>query len=502
MPLPLLALGLAAGGAAAAGGGAALKIGNNTYRSSNFADTKHYDANRYNYGGSPTGAADAANRYRGIADQAQTRGGEQVNYGQANYDRQLGMAARNQQGQMAGLMEARARGLIPSIAQQQADIQMQQATAAQASAANSARGAGGLALAQQNAANNTATMQSAISSQAQVNAAQERMAAEQAAFGAYSGMRGQDLGSQAQTAQQAQYQAQLNAQQRAQNDQMTMGMTQNEMGVNNAQLNANTQQQAILAGQHAGAQQTNAGINQQNANRQMDWVKLGLGATQGGAEMGSAMGKRAEGGPIAPGQRYLVGEKGPEMVLPLYDQPQGKMLQIGADNRGFYMDEPSADDDRPSLAGHQGLMAEPPPIAARTPVKLNAPHRAERPMTDEEMLRAVAALEGQMRGEHEMRMSSGPAVRARAHGGPVASGNPYLVGENGPEMIVPSEAGMVIPNGLFSDSMTSGSGPGRASMDRLNGNGSMNVLGSLKAHSNFATQYQRDPTGGMRGGLF
>ena len=34
----------------------------------------------------------------------------------------------------------------------------------------------------------------------------------------------------------------------------------------------------------------------------------------------------------------------------------------------------------------------------------------------------------------------------RAEGGPVKKGEPYVVGEKGPELIVPSESGNVIPN--------------------------------------------------------
>ena len=51
-------------------------------------------------------------------------------------------------------------------------------------------------------------------------------------------------------------------------------------------------------------------------------------------------------------------------------------------------------------------------------------------------------------------MGSGPLGKlasflfpqARAAGGPVAAGLPYLVGERGPELIVPRLAGTVIPN--------------------------------------------------------
>jgi hypothetical protein len=39
------------------------------------------------------------------------------------------------------------------------------------------------------------------------------------------------------------------------------------------------------------------------------------------------------------------------------------------------------------------------------------------------------------------------------------------------------------------------------SFDQVNGDGGMDVLGSLKKHSNFATQFQSNPTGGMGGGF-
>lgn len=39
-----------------------------------------------------------------------------------------------------------------------------------------------------------------------------------------------------------------------------------------------------------------------------------------------------------------------------------------------------------------------------------------------------------------------PGVGRRAAGGPVDAGRPYIVGERGPELIVPRQAGMVVPN--------------------------------------------------------
>lgn len=44
-------------------------------------------------------------------------------------------------------------------------------------------------------------------------------------------------------------------------------------------------------------------------------------------------------------------------------------------------------------------------------------------------------------------VSSLMGLPGRATGGPVSPGQPYLVGENGPEMFVPTSAGAVAPNG-------------------------------------------------------
>ena len=38
-------------------------------------------------------------------------------------------------------------------------------------------------------------------------------------------------------------------------------------------------------------------------------------------------------------------------------------------------------------------------------------------------------------------------IQPRKDGGPVGKGQPYIVGEEGPEIIIPSEDGFVIPNG-------------------------------------------------------
>ncbi|MFA6271164.1 MAG: phage tail length tape measure family protein [Candidatus Paceibacterota bacterium] len=52
----------------------------------------------------------------------------------------------------------------------------------------------------------------------------------------------------------------------------------------------------------------------------------------------------------------------------------------------------------------------------------------------------------------------GGTVEARAVGGPVSANTPYIVGESGPELFVPTQAGTILPNVVnnFSINMTSG----------------------------------------------
>jgi hypothetical protein len=43
---------------------------------------------------------------------------------------------------------------------------------------------------------------------------------------------------------------------------------------------------------------------------------------------------------------------------------------------------------------------------------------------------------------------------ARAAGGPVSGGMPYLVGEKGPELMVPGSSGTIVPAGKFGGGVT------------------------------------------------
>lgn len=320
MALPLIPLIAAGVGMAGAGGGAMSNIGRNDNRHENFGDSKHYDANRYEYGGRP-GAADAyAQRYQGLAagwqGKAAEYGAQQqglFNQGQVGLQQQ--QQARLQQQQAADLMMRRATGQTPSIAQMQANRAMGQAVAAQASQAASARGPAALALAQQNAGNNMANVQQDIAGQSAVAAAQERLAAEQAAFGAYSGLRGADVGA-AQAAFGAGAQSGglgiqaggLGAQ---------YGQMENQ--VRQAQTQANIDQQRIVSGSQQQGQSIESQQDQANAARDERMLKMVMGAGEGAAGAVGKIGAKASGGPIKSGNPYLVGEHGPELILPAQD---------------------------------------------------------------------------------------------------------------------------------------------------------------------------------------
>lgn len=381
MAIPLLIAGgvAAASGAGLIGGGAASGVGKDSTRAPTFGETKDYDPNKYMYGGHAGGASEAANRYAGQAALAQGRGGPQAdfagaqpNYARANeWDAYAGQQAvnaglaRGGQQNVTDLMMGRATGAVPSIAGQQAaqDMRMVQqnamhqqraAMAQQGAQAASARGAAGVALAGQTAANNTANATSAIgnsaamagqniSGQAQVNAATERMQAEQAAMGAYSHMRGGDQSSQGlayqgqqNAAQQTQFGAQLGSQQQqfnaglrdsqaGRNDAMTQYMTGAEQNVQHAALQGGISQQQTLAGSQAQAASAHAAQGAANAQGQRDTLFKAVDLVKGGGGGGGGTPGRADGGPITKGHQYMVGEEGEEAVL----HPGGRMDIVG-----------------------------------------------------------------------------------------------------------------------------------------------------------------------------
>jgi hypothetical protein len=422
------------------------------------------DAN-FQYGGAAGGAEATANQYAMNSAAAQGRMGAQADYGQANQDRNNGQAARTQQQMMANQVAARAAGQSPQIAQMVAQRQYQQAAAAQASQAASARGAAGIALAGQTAANNTARAYGDIAGQEQINAANEQRTDEANALGAFSNLRQGDIASQGQTAQQAQYQAGLQQQQNALNDQRSINYDQLANQVRTTQLQARGNVQSLDSANRLGAAGINSAVGAQNAqtNQQnfQSAVKMASGAMGGGAAMG-----KAKGGNVASGRPYLVGEEGPELVIPkqnavviparptaaLLGRPEpradgGPMMAGGADAGVLPLYAPEGYDLQQTPEGHAYLARDPATLDSsegrpslsfsvpdRAPARAKAaPAPAPGPMrtrqkTPEELM-AEAEAYGRAQDEiHRAYMAQGPAVVPRANGGEmVAGGAPRFV---------------------------------------------------------------------------
>jgi len=67
-----------------------------------------------------------------------------------------------------------------------------------------------------------------------------------------------------------------------------------------------------------------------------------------------------------------------------------------------------------------------------------------------------------------------PKPAARASGGPIASGVPYIVGERGPELVIPSLPGYVLPSYL-SQRPASISGAGSSGVGGGSGSGGLSI---------------------------
>ncbi len=324
------------------------------------AEKKQY-TNHFQYGGYEGGASQAADYYQRTAAGAQ---GRQI-YDQANRWGDQNFQSRGQQVGLADMMRRRATGETPSIAAAMGQQATGRLVADQSSIAAGARGPAAIALAQQQNAANSAQGVSAIANQTEINAANERMQAEQNAFGAYSGIRGGDAAMNAQTAQQAQAQQGLNDaffnanSDRAVNVNTTqLGAQQNEVGVKQAadQGNANRNQAAAQANQAHQDAQTGMWVGlggalfgtaalaiasflggsskggpapPSNTGGGSNPVGTGIGGDNSGGipappspdddPTGKPYGTFAAGGPIGANKLALVGEEGPELIIPRKD---------------------------------------------------------------------------------------------------------------------------------------------------------------------------------------
>lgn len=484
-----------------------------------------------------SGADQDVQRYRSLGEAANNRAAYQLNYG--NADSSLNLAtgeignadnARGAQTDSLGLARSAAMGQAPSQAELLGRNTLDQGFQQQLAAASSARGgsigqAAAMRAAQQGGA---AYYQQGTNALAAMRA-NEMATARQDYANQAAGVRAGDLSSAGQyagigalQAQEANAQGQLEMQQRQLNQQGQQFGEQKAFDVNTAQLNADLQNQALAQGDR----QFQVGVGLQQQQNAYNLMGAGIGA---GATFGAAM-ARAKGGPVSGGQPYLVGEQGPELVVPKKDgvvvpapqtaevmslyEPPGMQLHQSLDGHA-YLDAGAPPAPAPSLSGPYtgpgaprrslgevaaARAAVPPPALVAGATAASAQARREhapqpttpRKLTPAEMMAAANAMGAQMRAEHEARMAVGPAVRppataagalapypypnqgamtpadfraataagalapprlmggradpyapsmgevaARVCGGPMYSGRPYMVGEGGPEMVLP-----------------------------------------------------------------
>lgn len=274
MPPVLLA------GAVVGGGLLAKKIADNSHkpntgaRVGNFQNTPGYDANRFEYGGHP-GAGDAtAARYAGEAGKANTTAGQFLE--QQGQDRGLGLQARGSQNDALGLMINRARG-GNLVSDRMAGAARTDLGARMHSAAASAQGPAALATAQQDAMAAEAQGLGQINQQATTAGIQEQQGAEQAAFGAASGMREGDAAARGQSIAGANAMGGLGVQ---------YGQLENQVQATRGQIN--TGQQQLVEGSKQSMDKLNVGIEQAGRQRDTEGMKMATGAAVGLAQTGMA----------------------------------------------------------------------------------------------------------------------------------------------------------------------------------------------------------------------
>ncbi len=365
-------------GAIAASTGA----GKSTYSANNFAESPQYDPNKWEYGGhagvadqqaTNYGAADAAygqkanDLYGGAnlsVDQARhAYGGAARDAEQGQQSRDLGLQSRGlnlesrgREGEAQNLMLQRAKGQN-LISDRVAAASRNDLGARLHSAAASARGPAGLANAQSDAMAAEAQGLGQINTTAGIQGMQEQRENELAAFNSATGMRSGDTAMQAGDAnmragdaqaqglgiQQGQAYGQLGATQLAGAANMGnigLGYAGRANDVRNEQGTLGIGQQQTLSASHNVEQNTNSATVAANAGQDLQNVYKTAGATEGGANAALQANEsggniptapttpassggtpplqtsRAKGGPIYAGQEVLVGEKGPEVIVP------------------------------------------------------------------------------------------------------------------------------------------------------------------------------------------
>ena len=105
--------------------------------------------------------------------------------------------------------------------------------------------------------------------------------------------------------------------------------------------------------------------------------------------------------------------------------------------------------------------------------KMNAAQRNANDVKENAMKEVIANYKaGKISKEQYQNFFNG--ISGRATGGPISANTPYLVGERGPELVVPRQAGTVIPAGPTAQ-MLGGSGGNSVLIENLNVNNTVDI---------------------------
>ena len=244
-----------------------------TFQDPTLTDTG-YDPNKLEYGGR-SGQADADAGWWRERQRENSFKADNL-YNQANDDRNLSLQARGGQVQAANLMLDRAQGKN-LVSDRMAGTARRDLTSRMRSGAASAMGPAALANAQSDALAAEAQGLGQINDAATTQAIQEKTAAEQAAFGAQTGIREGDLGSRNAGLQSGLGFGNLGAQ---------YGQLENQVRANQNQVNLGGQQMLNQSKMHSDT--LNVDTYNKGKQRDTEGLKMGLGAVTSLAQVGAA----------------------------------------------------------------------------------------------------------------------------------------------------------------------------------------------------------------------
>lgn len=413
-----------------------------------------------------SGAERDAAIYESRALQSQDRKGAQIDQTQSNQARDAQNYALGQTNDAMGLARNAAYGNAPSAAEIYGQRMLDDSINSQmAMAASASGGPSSIASAQRQAAFQGAqTQQAGARDLAAMRANEMASARDQylGAAGAYAGqagaMRGQDIGvatsqagfndaNQNRNQQNAQYYDQLawNTNKQAQDSAIERQRMENEYALKEQSLRQEKNRDdwgiikdvggtiGSVVGSFASDERAKENISSIGPAAPDETSGIGAMFSKGGGARSSYMptmlsdmrskdvyvSARANGGPVTGGQPYLVGERGPELVVPessgyvipneivaLSDSPDGELRQTD-DGRAYYQPRLEAPEPHPAFASKSS--------SSRGEARAE-PKAKVRQISVDELSRMADQMKADMGADHERRMADGPAARRLASG--------------------------------------------------------------------------------------